>query len=70
MDELIQQLAAASDMTPAMAADEIDKIIHRILKKLRQGQSARLPGLGEFHPGRHFCPEDTDAARQSRRGRR
>lgn len=69
MDELIKQLAAASEITPAKAADEIDKLIYQILKKLRQGQTARIPGLGEFLPGRQFCPEALDAARQSRRRR-
>jgi nucleoid DNA-binding protein len=70
MDELIQRLAAASATTPAKAADEIDKLIHTILKKLREGRPARLPGLGEFRPGREFCPETFHGERRSGRGRR
>jgi nucleoid DNA-binding protein len=63
MDELIHKLAEARSTTPAQAADEIDKVIHSILKKLRRGQPARLPGLGHFLPGRQFRPETTDESR-------
>jgi nucleoid DNA-binding protein len=75
MEGLINRLAAASDVTPAEAADQIDKLIDRILKRLRQGAPAHLPGLGKFSPGRtvRFQPEKGNdgkrSGRSSRRGR-
>ena len=65
MDALIKRLAAASEVTPGKAADELDKIIHEIVRKLRDGESARLPGLGHFKPGRvpQFRPEKSDGER-------
>lgn len=50
MDTLIQRLSKVVDATPATTADEVDKLIHKIIRKLRQGESARLPGLGTFAP--------------------
>ena len=66
MDELIHKLAAASDTSHAKAADEIDKLIHGILKKLRSGQAAQLPGFGHLSPQREFCPEAGSDASEPR----
>jgi hypothetical protein len=38
-------------MSPAEAADELDRMVHRIVSGLRKGQSVPLPGLGKFKPG-------------------
>jgi hypothetical protein len=51
MNRLIRRLAEATELPPARAADEIDKLVHRIVTKLRRGESVRLPGLGSFIPG-------------------
>jgi len=49
--DLASQLARTSDMSEAEAADELDRVTHRILSRLRQGKQVQLPGLGTFHPG-------------------
>ena len=49
--ELARRLARKSGVTPAEAADELDRVIHHILCELRKGQSVPLPGLGKFSPG-------------------
>jgi nucleoid DNA-binding protein len=49
--DLARRLARQSNVSPAAAADEIDRVVHKILKSLRKGQPAVLPGLGIFTPG-------------------
>ncbi|MGA2132253.1 MAG: HU family DNA-binding protein [Bryobacteraceae bacterium] len=49
--EIAKRLARQSGVTNAEAADQIDRVVHQILTKLRKGQSAPLPGLGRFRPG-------------------
>jgi nucleoid DNA-binding protein len=55
--ELAVRLARQEDVTPAEAADRLDRLAYRILKKLRRGQAVELPGLGRLLPGRKFRPE-------------
>jgi hypothetical protein len=76
MDELIQRLAEVSNVTPAQAADEVDRLLHKIRRRVRGGRTARLPGLGLFTPGPlvRFRLEESNASRagsgdQTRRGR-
>jgi len=45
------QLAQYQQLTTAEAADQLDEVTFRILKRLRQGRAALLPGLGRFQPG-------------------
>jgi hypothetical protein len=49
--ELANRLARQSHRSRAVAADELDRVVHRILTSLRRGDKARLPGLGTFLPG-------------------
>jgi nucleoid DNA-binding protein len=51
MNRIIQRLAKQSDVAPANAADELDKVLHGVLRRLREGKPATLPGLGSFVPG-------------------
>ena len=51
-EQLVRQLAKESRITPAAAADQVDAILNAILKRVRKGQSASLPGLGTFTSGR------------------
>lgn len=48
--ELARRLAAELQLTPAAAADEVDRVVSDILKKLRKGRDARLRGVGILHP--------------------
>jgi len=50
-NQLAKRLAKESRITPAAAADQLDRIVHEILTRVRKGQSASLPGLGTFHSG-------------------
>ena len=49
--QLARRLAKESGITPAAAADQLDIILSGILRRVRQGHSASLPGLGTFVPG-------------------
>jgi nucleoid DNA-binding protein len=49
--QIARRLAKESGISPAAAADQIDLILNEILKRVRRGQSASLPGLGTFWPG-------------------
>ena len=51
MIRLISRLAAASDTAPALAAEQIQAVVHEVLTKLQSGKSASIPGLGTFIPG-------------------
>jgi nucleoid DNA-binding protein len=48
---LAERLAKESGISPAAAADQLDSILTGILRRIRRGQSASLPGLGTFVPG-------------------
>jgi nucleoid DNA-binding protein len=61
-EQLARQLAKESGITPAAAADQLDRIVTDILKRVRKGQSASLPGLGTFRPG---CDEEVRFDRSS-----
>jgi nucleoid DNA-binding protein len=50
--QLAGQLARQSGVTKAEAADRLDRVVHQIVTKLRNGHSAALPGLGQFLPAR------------------
>lgn len=49
--EIAKRLARQSGVSKAEAADELDRVVHEILFKLRKGKPASLPGLGLFKPG-------------------
>jgi len=49
--ELAARLARQSKLTKAAAADQLDSLVHEILRRLRKGQAVPLPGLGTFMPG-------------------
>jgi nucleoid DNA-binding protein len=51
-EELAHELARSTGIPAAEAADRIDDVVHDILKKLRQGKPATLPGLGKLMPER------------------
>ena len=51
MIRLISRLAEASDTPPALAAEQIQTVVHEVLVKLRSGKPATIPGLGTFLPG-------------------
>jgi nucleoid DNA-binding protein len=60
-EEIAARLARGARISTAEAADELDRLVHRILVQLRQGKPVTLPGLGKLKLGRDI------AGRRSRR---
>jgi nucleoid DNA-binding protein len=50
--DLVKRLARRSGLTVGEAADQLDRTIHDIVRQLRKGREAQLPGLGKFSPGK------------------
>ena len=49
--EIAKRLARQAGVSNAEAADQLDRVVHQILSKLRKGKPAPFPGLGQFTPG-------------------
>jgi nucleoid DNA-binding protein len=48
--DIAKRMARQTGVSEAEAADRLDHVVHQILRKLRQGKAASLPGLGRFTP--------------------
>ena len=48
--DLTRRIAESSKLSRAAAADELDRLVHEILQRVRKGQLAELPGLGTLIP--------------------
>jgi nucleoid DNA-binding protein len=46
--ELASALARQHRLTSAAARDQVDELVHKILKSLRQGEPVVLPGVGRL----------------------
>ncbi len=46
--EIAKKMARESGVSPAEAADRLDRIVHQILASLKKSGHASLPGLGTF----------------------
>jgi nucleoid DNA-binding protein len=69
-NDLTKQYARRAGMTQAQAADEIDRVIHDFMKRVRNGEPASLPGFGTFFPNQdaEFPLEQVrDRAKRERR---
>lgn len=57
--DLVRAVARRSGVEKVAAADQMDRVVTRIIRTLRRGQSAHLPGLGTLDPGKPwtFRPE-------------
>ena len=64
--EIAKRLARQSGLTKAEAADQLDRVVNRILSRLREGKAAPLPGLGRFKPGPNGIFEFEKQERPSR----
>ena len=49
--EIAKKIARESGVSPAEAADRLDRIVHQILTSLKKSGQASLPGLGRFTHG-------------------
>lgn len=61
--DLTHRIARQTHVSPAEAADQLDRVIHEILVSLRKGEPAALPGLGEFRPGQEWTFQFSQATR-------
>jgi nucleoid DNA-binding protein len=67
--DLAARLAKQTRSSKAEAADQVDRVVHRIVANLRKGQPARFPGLGRFSPGAEWKFQfDTEPGQRSSRG--
>jgi nucleoid DNA-binding protein len=61
--ELVSRIAESGNTSPAEAADQLDRLVHDTLVRLRKGKCAVWPGFGSFEPeaeeGIRFAPADT-----------
>jgi nucleoid DNA-binding protein len=57
--DLALELACQQKTTPGEAADKLDQAVSQVLRKLRHGNPARLPGLGTISADKSwtFKPE-------------
>jgi len=46
--DIAQQIARETGVTPGEAADQLDDVVSSILKTLKKGRTANLPGLGRL----------------------
>ena len=46
-----RRLALRAKVSQAAAADTVDVVVHEILRKLRAGKPAQLPGVGTLRRG-------------------
>ena len=46
--DIAEQIARETGISPGAAADQLDEVVTSILKSLKKGRSANLPGLGKF----------------------
>ena len=46
--ELAKTLARKTGLSKSAAQNEVDELVAGILRKLRQGQQVRLPGVGKL----------------------
>lgn len=49
--DIVKRMARRAGVTPAEAADRLDRVVHEILLRLKHGQEANLPGLGNLKLG-------------------
>jgi nucleoid DNA-binding protein len=47
-EELARKLAQQSRVSRAQARDQVDEMVRKILKALREGQPVELPGVGRL----------------------
>jgi|HubBroStandDraft_6_1064221.scaffolds.fasta_scaffold8914030_1 nucleoid DNA-binding protein len=50
-EDLARKLASETCQSRAQAQDQIDELVHDILKSLRAGRSVKLPGVGKLKAG-------------------
>ncbi len=52
--ELAQHAAEMHGVPPSTAADQMDQAVNKLIRTLKSGQTAHLPGLGTIKPGKRW----------------
>ncbi len=47
-EQIAARLARRTRLSRAEAADEVDRVVHAIIRRLRAGKPVALPGLGRL----------------------
>lgn len=47
-EDLARALAERNLLTEGEAQDELDRVVHRIVRSLRRGRAAAMPGIGRL----------------------
>jgi nucleoid DNA-binding protein len=47
-NELAKKLARETGLSKLAARNEVDKLVHDMLNRLRQGEKVKLPGVGKL----------------------
>ena len=47
-EELAKTLAKETGLSPSAAKNEVDELVHNILRKLRKGHPVKVPGVGKL----------------------
>jgi nucleoid DNA-binding protein len=63
-EDLARALAERKRLTQGEAQEELDRMLHAIVRSLRQGQAAEMPGIGRLTVG---CPGRASRASSSRK---
>jgi nucleoid DNA-binding protein len=58
--ELAREIATRQRLATGVAADQMDKAVNRLVRALRKGQDAKLPGLGTLKPGSEWSFQEDD----------
>jgi nucleoid DNA-binding protein len=64
--DFTKRYARRTRSTPAEAADQIDGVVNDLLRRLRAGQPAPLPGLGTLLPPAKPQPQPDESGRRAR----
>jgi len=66
--DFIKRVAREQGVGPSSAADRVDRVVTQILRSLRSGNAAYLPGLGTILPGKQwaFQPENREETNRGR----
>jgi nucleoid DNA-binding protein len=52
--ELVREMARTNGGNADDAAVQLDRVINRIIRTLRGGKPAKLPGVGTINPGKQW----------------
>jgi nucleoid DNA-binding protein len=51
---LARNVARRQGVKTGVAADQMDRVVNQIIRMLKSGRPARLPGLGTITPGKEW----------------